>query len=197
MFYTSLLSFLPVFSKDLWSVTNIVPQLWHFDVSAGSWGMMPRPTELFLLSAADRNKDLSCTPKIAVSQTSSWGRENALYRQCAKCCTTTCDSPRAKWPKVTGCEIEVWGYVRRLELFGVTRICWEWLSSALPSLVWETAELLHMKSHPSSQIIAMHRYIYASVWVAWGKHLTWRMPSQSIQIWWRFKQKKTESYNGK
>lgn len=75
-----------------------------------------------LLSVADRNKDLSCTPKITASQTSSWDRDNALYRQCAKCCTTTCDSHRAKWPEVTGCKIEVWGCVRWLELFGVTRM---------------------------------------------------------------------------
>lgn len=159
--------------------------------------MIHRATELFLLSFADRNKDLSGTPKNTASQTSSWDRENALYRQCAKCCTTTCDSQREKWPKVTGCKIEVWGYIRRLELCGVTRTCWMWLSSALPSLAWEIAELLHVKFRPSSRIVSMHRYICASVCVAWGKHLAWRMSSQSIQIWWRFKQQKTESYNGK
>lgn len=117
---------------------------------------------IFLL-LADRNKDLGCTPKITASQTSSWDGENALYSECAKCCTTTCDSHRAKWPEVTGCKIEVWGCVRWLEVFGVTRMFCTWLSSALLSLAWETAELLHMNSHPSSQTVSMHKCVCASL----------------------------------
>lgn len=175
---------------------DLSPSLCHscnpFHVSAGSRGMMCRPTELFLLSIAERNKDLSCTSKMSASQTGSWDRENALCRQCAKCCTATfCVTVREQNDRVQNWS---WGYVRRM--LGVTGRFWMWLNSALPSLVWETAEVLHMKSHPSSHTVSMHRYLCASVCVAWDKHLAWRMSSQSVQIWWTFKQQNTESYNG-
>lgn len=156
---------------------------------------MCRSTELLLLSVADGNKDLSCTLKITARQTCSWDRDNVLYRQCAKCCTTTfCVTVREQNDWVPNWSLgvcqetgAVWGDKEILDVVE--------LSPSISSLRngWSA-------SHEISPFFP--HCIYAQIYMCQCMRSLRQTPDmenaiQSIQIWWTFKQQNTESYNGR
>lgn len=102
-------------------------------------------------------------PKIMASQ-QVIGIGSMLCMSSVQNAALQCDSWRAKWHEVSWCKIEVRDVSREPEtgiVWGEKDTCRTWLGSAFLSLASETAELLHVKSHPSSQII----YIYAQIYM--------------------------------